>query len=71
MDPHRKNLEKGKKSLLFNIVINTPKGGLYVGKFSRKGVMKLWEELPIMHLPTTLKRHMKYWGTTIKMTPGK
>jgi hypothetical protein len=30
-------LEKGKKSLLFNIVINTPKGALYVGKFSRKG----------------------------------
>jgi hypothetical protein len=23
--------------LLFNIVINTPKGALYVGKFSRKG----------------------------------
>jgi hypothetical protein len=30
-------LEKGKKSLLFNIVINTPKGALYVDKFSRKG----------------------------------
>jgi hypothetical protein len=29
-------LEKGKKSLLFNIVISTPKGALYVGKFSRK-----------------------------------
>ncbi len=30
-------LQKGEKSLLFNIVINTPKGALYVGKFSRKG----------------------------------
>jgi hypothetical protein len=30
-------LEMGKKSLLFNIVINTPKVALYVGKFSRKG----------------------------------
>ncbi len=30
-------LQKGGKSLLFNIVINTPKGALYVGKFSRKG----------------------------------
>jgi hypothetical protein len=30
-------LEKGTKSLLFNIVIKTPKGALYVGKFSRKG----------------------------------
>jgi hypothetical protein len=30
-------LAKGKKSLLFNIVINTPKRALYVGKFSRKG----------------------------------
>ncbi len=29
-------LEKGKKSLLFNMVINTPKGALYVSKFSRK-----------------------------------
>ncbi len=29
--------QKGGKSLLFNIVINTPKGALYVGKFSRKG----------------------------------
>jgi hypothetical protein len=29
-------LVKVKKSLLFNIVINTPKGALYVGKFSRK-----------------------------------
>ncbi len=31
-------LKKGKKSLMFNIVINTPKGALYIGKFSRKGV---------------------------------
>ncbi len=30
-------LQKGGKSLLFNIVINTPKGALYVGKLSRKG----------------------------------
>ncbi len=30
-------LQKGGKSLLFYIVINTPKGALYVGKFSRKG----------------------------------
>jgi hypothetical protein len=30
-------LQKGGKLLLFNIVINTPKGALYVGKFSRKG----------------------------------
>ncbi len=30
-------LQKGGKSLLFNVVINTPKGALYVGKFSRKG----------------------------------
>jgi hypothetical protein len=29
-------LQKGGKSLLFNIVINTLKGALYVGKFSRK-----------------------------------
>ncbi len=29
-------LSKGKKSLLFNIVINTPNGALYVGAFSRK-----------------------------------
>jgi hypothetical protein len=41
VDPYRKfnyiKLEKGKKSLLLNIVINTPKGALYAGKFSRKG----------------------------------
>ncbi len=30
-------LQKKGKSLLFNIVINTPKGALYVGEFSRKG----------------------------------
>ncbi len=30
-------LQKGEKSLLLNIVINTPKGALYEGKFSRKG----------------------------------
>ncbi len=30
-------LQKVRKSLLFNIVINTPKGALYVGKFSREG----------------------------------
>ncbi len=30
-------LQKEGKSLLFNILINTPKGALYVGKFSRKG----------------------------------
>ncbi len=30
-------LHKGVKSLLFNIVINTPKGALYVGILSRKG----------------------------------
>ncbi len=30
-------LKKGEKLSLFNIVINTPKGALYVGKFSRKG----------------------------------
>jgi hypothetical protein len=30
-------LQKGKKSLLFSIIINTPKGPLYMGKFSRKG----------------------------------
>jgi hypothetical protein len=30
-------LQKGGKSMLFNIVINTPRGALYVGKFSRKG----------------------------------
>ncbi len=30
-------LQKGGKSLLFNKVINTSKGALYVGKFSRKG----------------------------------
>ncbi len=30
-------LQKGGNSLLFNIVVNTPKGALYVGKFSRKG----------------------------------
>jgi hypothetical protein len=30
-------LLKGGKSLLLNKVINTPKGALYVGKFSRKG----------------------------------
>jgi hypothetical protein len=30
-------LQKGGKSLLFNIVINSPKGALYVGKFSREG----------------------------------
>jgi hypothetical protein len=29
-------LPKGGTSLLFNIVINTPKGALYVGKFCRK-----------------------------------
>jgi hypothetical protein len=34
-------LQKGKKSLLFNIVINTPKGALYVGEFSRKGCDEL------------------------------
>jgi hypothetical protein len=33
-------LQKEGKSLLFNIVIKTPKGALYVGKFSRKGVDK-------------------------------
>ncbi len=30
-------LQKGGISLLFSIVINAPKGALYVGKFSRKG----------------------------------
>jgi hypothetical protein len=30
-------LQKGGKSLLFNIVINTPNGALYLGKLSRKG----------------------------------
>ncbi len=30
-------LQKGGDSLLFNIVVNTPKGALYVGKFCRKG----------------------------------
>jgi hypothetical protein len=29
-------LAKGKKSLLFNIVINTPKGALYVRKIQQK-----------------------------------
>ncbi len=29
--------QKGGNSLLFNIVVNTPKGALYVGKFCRKG----------------------------------
>ncbi len=33
-------LQKGGNSLLFNIVVKTPKGALYVGKFCRKGVMK-------------------------------
>ena len=28
-------LQKGGKSMLFNIIINTPKGALYVSKFSR------------------------------------
>jgi hypothetical protein len=31
------NADLIKQSLLFNIVINTPKGALFVGKFSRKG----------------------------------
>jgi hypothetical protein len=30
-------LQKGGNSLLFNIVVNTPKGALYVVKFSRQG----------------------------------
>ena len=30
-------LQKGGNSLLFNIVVNTPKGALYVGKFCRRG----------------------------------
>jgi hypothetical protein len=29
-------LTKGENSLLFNIVVNTPKGALYMGEFSRK-----------------------------------
>ncbi len=29
-------LQKGGNSLLFNVVVNIPKGALYVGKFSRK-----------------------------------
>jgi hypothetical protein len=49
-------LQKGKKSLLFNIVINTPKVALHV----EKGVMKWWEELPAKHLTITSKRHMSY-----------
>ncbi len=37
---------------------------------AENGAMKLLEELPIIHHPTTLKRHMTYWGRTMKMTPG-
>jgi hypothetical protein len=41
MDPLRQcrniKLQKGGNSLLFNIVVNTPKGALYVGTFCRKG----------------------------------
>ncbi len=52
-------LQKGRKSLLFNIIINTPKGVLYVGKFSRKGGDELvGGGLPAKHLPTTSKKHM-------------
>jgi hypothetical protein len=29
--------KKGGETLMLNIVINTPKGALFVGKFSRKG----------------------------------
>ncbi len=64
-------LEKGQRSLLFNIVINTPKGALYVGKFSRKGGDKVMGGVTNNHLPTTSKRHTNYWGTTMRMTPGK
>jgi hypothetical protein len=31
-------LQKGGNSLLFNIVVNAPKGALYEGKFCRKGI---------------------------------
>ncbi len=53
-------------------MINTPKGVLYVEKFSRKGGDEVMGEATNT-APTNniLRRHMNYWGITMKMTPGK
>ena len=53
-------LQKGKKSLLFNMVINTPKGALYVGKFSRKEGDEVMRGATNKLLPTASTRHMNY-----------
>jgi hypothetical protein len=64
-------LEKGKKSLLFNIVTNTPKGALYVGKFSRKGGDEVIGGATNNAPTYNIKKAHELLGTTMKMTPGK
>jgi hypothetical protein len=52
-------LQKGVSALLFNIVVNTPKGALYVGKFCRKGGDDVMgEERLTKSLPTVSTRLM-------------
>jgi hypothetical protein len=53
-------LQKGGNSLLFNIVVNTPKGALYVGKFSRKEGDEVMRGATNKLLPTASTRHMNY-----------
>jgi hypothetical protein len=57
--------------LLFNIVINTHKGALYVGKFSRKGgdevVGGATSKAPFYNI----KKAHELLGHNNEMTPGK
>jgi hypothetical protein len=64
-------LQKGKKSLLFNIVINTPKGALYVGKFSSKGGDEVVGGANSKAPNYNIKKAHELQGTTMRMTPGK
>ncbi len=52
--------KKGGKSLLFNIVINTPKGALYVGKFSRKRGDEVVGGATSKAPTYNIKKHMNY-----------
>jgi hypothetical protein len=64
-------LHKGGKKLLFNKVINTPKGALSVGKFSRKEgdevVVGATSKAPIYNI----KKAHELLGITMRMTPCK
>ncbi len=53
-------LQKGEKSLLINIVINSPKGALYVGKYSRKGGDEVVGRTTSKTPTYNIKNHMNY-----------